>query len=141
VSAPAAQGRTAVAEIRSTIVRVQYASVDDDPGACALMSRRVQHQLRSGLGAHPHATCRQAVRRIHAAFVAGEEVGSARQIVRGELVTLKSSPILFAFGLRHASVTVVGVDAGGLETTLTFTLVKAGPRWKVATFNEQQQTL
>jgi hypothetical protein len=158
VFAPTAHARTAVSEIRGTILRVESAAVDDDPGACALMSRGVQRELlQSGrpLGHRSKAGCRQAVRRLHLTFASADELGSARQILREQLATLATSPVLFAFGRQRASVTVIAIehesepgtetetetDGYELQSTLTFGVVAVGRGWEVASLDEQQQTL
>jgi hypothetical protein len=148
--APTARARTAVSEIRGTILRVESAIVDDDPGACALMSRGVQRELlQSGrpLADLTQASCRRAVRRNHLTFAADHELGSARQILREQLATLGTSPVLFAFGRQRASVTVIGIEpepeptGSELQSTLTVGVVAVGRRWKVTSLDEQQQTL
>jgi hypothetical protein len=144
--APAARARTTVSKIQETIRRVENAVVDDDPGACALMAPGVQRELLQngrGLARLPGAGCQQAVRRIHATYASYDELSSARQIVRQDLATLQTSPIVFAFGLRHATVTVIGFEAepdgSDLRSTLTFGVRVAGRGWKVTALDERQQ--
>lgn len=143
---PPALARTTVSKIQGTILRVENAVVDDDPGACTLMTPGVQRELLQNgrtLARQRAAGCRQAVRRIHATYVSYDELGSARQIVRQDLATLQTSPVLFAFGLRHATVTVVGFEAepdgSELQTALTFAVRVAGRGWKVTALDERQQ--
>lgn len=154
--APAAHARTAKSEIRGTILRVETAVVDDDPAACGSMSRAVRRELlQTGrpLADLTNVWCRQAVRRLHRTFASEHELGSARQLLRQQLATLGTSPVLFAFGGRHASVTVIaiepelgpGIEPGPgdseLQTTLTFGMVAVGRHWKVSSLDEQHQTL
>jgi hypothetical protein len=141
-----AHARSAVSKIQGTILRVENAVVDDDPGACALMAPGVQRELLQNgrtLARQRGAGCRQAVRRIHATYASYDELGSARQIVRQDLATLQTSPVVFAFGLRHATVTVVGFepesDGSDLRTALTFAVRMAGRGWMVTALDERQQ--
>jgi hypothetical protein len=146
--APAvARARPAVPEIRGTVRHVEDAIVDDDPGACVLMSPPVQRELfkgSRGLAHLPaHVGCRQAVVRIHRADVANGVEGPERQFLRREFSTLPSTPVLFAFGLRRASLTVIGLepqpDGSDLVSTLIFDVVRDGGRWKLVGLHQRQQ--
>jgi hypothetical protein len=144
--AGAARARTAAGEIRSSILRVERAVLRDDPGACALMTRTVQRELLGSgrtLAHDRRAGCRQAVRRVHATYAAYGELSSLRQILHEDLGTLATSPVLFAFGGRRASVTVIGSepepDGSEMQTTLVFTVAAAGGRWRVIGLQERQQ--